>query len=295
VADEFVSHKALSLFGEAAKSLRLPVRETPQIPWDSFDQWAKVDQDDLKADCGPALQAAIDSGKTTVYFPNGTYMLESDVFVRGKVRRIIGCETRIEGSGKFIVEDGDEAVVVIERLKGTGGGIAHDTARTLVIRQLNFNFRPGTAKWEMSGKGDLFIEDFVASSTFEITGGNVWARQLNVEQWGTHVRNNGATVWCLGYKTENGGVQWETCNGATTELLGGFVYSIGKEKDTPFFVNDESTMVAAIGESNFHKPSTAYQTLVRETQNGVTRECGREEFMHRGQAAAIPLYCGLHK
>ena len=33
----------------------------------------------------------------------------------------------------------------------------------------------------------------------------VWARQLNIENEGTHLTNDGGDVWVLGYKTERGG------------------------------------------------------------------------------------------
>ncbi len=57
--------------------------------------------------------------------------------------------------------------------------------------------------------GELFFEDFVTHN-LQLRGQRVWARQLNIENQGTHLLNEGADLWVLGYKTERGGTLLET-------------------------------------------------------------------------------------
>lgn len=40
--DEFVSHPVISAFGPAGRSLNLPIKETPQVPWGDASQWVSV-------------------------------------------------------------------------------------------------------------------------------------------------------------------------------------------------------------------------------------------------------------
>ena len=84
--DEFTSHAARVLFPTAPKSLNLPIKETPTVPWDDPATWTNVrdfgppkpvtlirTKDGKKSerfDWSEALQKAIDSGATTIYFPN---------------------------------------------------------------------------------------------------------------------------------------------------------------------------------------------------------------------------------
>src|SRR5262249_50106544 len=142
--DEFVSHDPL--MEGAAGALRLDVKETPDVPWDDLSDWANAvrfgakpndDQDD-----SGAIQKAIDSGKPTVYLPLGRYRVLRPIVIRGAVRRIIGCEATIEladlgeASG-FRVVDGSSPVVVMERLRGSGGKatfVENASRRTLVVK-----------------------------------------------------------------------------------------------------------------------------------------------------------------
>ncbi|MDA1142925.1 MAG: glycosyl hydrolase family 28-related protein [Planctomycetota bacterium] len=68
--DEWYEGMAQSLFDGPKKSLRLPIEETPEIPWETdMNKWVRVD---VSPD-GRSLQQAIDlaakEGKTTIYFP----------------------------------------------------------------------------------------------------------------------------------------------------------------------------------------------------------------------------------
>ncbi len=51
---------------------------------------------------------------------------------------------------------------------------------------------------------EVFFED-VTTDDLQLHGHKMWARQLNIENEGTHLTNDASDVWILGYKTERGG------------------------------------------------------------------------------------------
>jgi hypothetical protein len=288
---EFVSHETESLFPSPARALRLPIKETPQVPWDDLTEWASPthfgaapndDKDDTEA-----IQKAIDSGKTTLYFPVGTYMVNGSVTVRGNIRRILGLESKLAGDGRFQFVAGASPVVVFERfdLLYSTVKLEQATSRTLVIGSVTF----GGGYEAPAGAGDLFLED-VCGAPWIFKRQNVWARQFNTEGRETKIVNDGGSLWIMGYKTEATGTLIETRGGGRTEVLGGFSYSNSGNYTMPMFVNDNSSLSVTIGESNYN--GTPWQILVRETRGSETRELKRDGVPRRGNASMLPLYTG---
>ncbi|NKB18540.1 MAG: endopolygalacturonase, partial [Pseudanabaena sp. CRU_2_10] len=244
-----------------------------------------------------AIQAAIDSGKTTVYLPVGNYNLQGTVLIRNNARRIVGTEASVEVPNTvnpgFKVVDGNNPVVVFERI-GSGFNttptLENASARTLVIRDA------ANVSGNMTGSGDVFIENVVSNpfSSWTFNGQNVWARQFNVENEGTHITNNGGTLWILGLKTERGGTLIDTRGGGQTEVLGGLAYTttgLDGNQNSPMFINDESSVSISIAEVNFAAPS--YSTYVRETRGGITRDLLDSSLTNYiGGGKDIPLYVG---
>lgn len=309
--NEFVAGGVTSQFPSPGRTLNLPIRETPDVPWDypTKTPWANVVSfgaipNDGKDDT-PAIQAAIDSGRTTVYFPNGNYDLRGTVLVRNNVRRVIGTEANvIVGSESnptkpgFKLVDGSSPVVVFERF-GSGyysnPTFENASARTIVIRHcLNVSGK-------MTGSGDVFLEDVVSNpfSNWTFNQQNIWARQFNVENQGTHILNNGGNLWILGLKTERGGTLIHTKAGGKTEVLGGFAYTTtaapnGLQND-PMFINNESSISISLAEINYGGGPN-YTTYVRETRNGVTRNLSRNNLPnYMGSGKQIPLYVGYRR
>jgi hypothetical protein len=70
-------HVVMTLFDTPARSLRLPIKEVPRIPWGVLTEWASPlafgGQSGRDIDATSAIQQAIDSGATTVYLPNGAW------------------------------------------------------------------------------------------------------------------------------------------------------------------------------------------------------------------------------
>lgn len=273
---EFFRGEPASPFGSPVKSLRLPVRETPDVPRDAPATWAVVDafgaDPSGQADSSAAIQRAIDSGASTVFLP-GAYNLASPVIVRGKVRRLLGVGNWIDYNKHIkpdlIVADGDTPTVVIEHFAPINGGIALRTGRTAVLRSLE------SRTITIEGNGDLFLEDVATDDLRLGPGRRAWARQLNVENEGTHITNAGGTLWILGYKTERGGTLLKTANGGASEVFGNFSYTTTAGGLAPMFVTEDASVFAFFNEVCYN--SDPFRTLVRETRNRVTRVVRRGE------------------
>ena len=273
---EYFSHSATSPFPSFAKSLRLPVKETPIVPVDPPANWAIVD--DFGADptgsrdSSDAIQKAIDSGATTVFFP-GSYSLSKPVKVHGAVRRLQGIGNWIDYNKQskpdFIIEDGDAPEVMIEHFSPINGGIEIDTSRTVVLRSLE------SASVISRKKGDVFLEDVATNSLHFNPGQKMWARQLNVENEGTHITNDGGKLWVLGYKTERGGTLLNTKNVGWSEILGGFSYTTTAGKLAPMFVNENGSVFAFFSEVCF--TGDPFMTLIEETRSKQTKVIKRGE------------------
>ncbi len=275
---EYSSEPATSPFPSPAGSLRLPVKETPSVPWDDPGTWANVDafgaDPTAKSDSSDAIQRAMDSGATTVFLP-GSYRLAKPVVVRGKVRRVTGLGGSVsygkerEDGPDFRVADGEAPVVCLEHFATVHGGVDLATKRTVVFRSVADCDLRMTAAAE---GGEIFGEDFVTHDLV-LRRQTMWARQLNVENEGTHVVNDGGALWVLGYKTERGGTLLHTRGGGRSEVLGGFSYTTTAGKLAPMFVNDASSVWAFFGEVCFN--GDPFTELVRETRGGKTESVAR--------------------
>ena len=275
---EYSSHATTTAFPSPAASLRLLVKETPIPTREPAEKWAVVDafgaDPTANADSAVAIQKAVDSGATTVFLP-GSYQSSATIIVRGKVRRIIGLGGQINYGKRdlinFRIGDGDAAVVWLEHFGHLGGGIEIDAKRTVVLRSMETHTIQGTSRSE---GGEVFLEDVVGDN-FRFRNQRVWARQLNIENEGTHLTNNGGDVWVLGYKTERGGTLVHTLGGGRTEILGGFSYTTTAGKLAPMFVNHESSMWSFFGEVCY--TGDPFQKIIEETRGGVTKTLGKDE------------------
>ncbi len=286
---EYFSHPVTSLFAglNFKKSLRLPVKETPFVPVDPPANWAIVD--DFGADptgnkdSSNAIQKAVDSGATTVFLP-GSYSLSKPVKVRGAVRRLQGIGGWIDYNKQskpdFVIEDGDAPEVMIEHFSPINGGIEIDTSRTVVLRSLE------SANVISRKKGDVFFEDVATNSLHFNPAQKVWARQLNVENEGTHMKNDGGKLWVLGYKTERGGTLLHTTIGGWSEILGGFSYTTTAGKLAPMFVNENGRVFAFFGEVCYS--GDPFMTLIEETR---FRD---RQLIKRGEGSTTPYISNPH-
>ena len=273
---EYCSHPATSPFPSPPTSLRLPVKETPEVPRDDPKTWANVDDFGAdptgKADSAAAIQKAMDSGATTVFLP-GNYNVRSVVTIRGQVRRILGLGGEINyGKGlrpDFRLVDGDAPVVSLEHFANIHGGLEVATRRTLVLRSVQDCNVSSTAEAEGA---EWFFED-VVTHRLALKKQKLWARQLNIENQGTHLSNDGGDLWILGYKTERGGTLLDTCGGGRSEVLGGFSYTTTAGKLAPMFVNTDSSVWAFFSEVCYSGDPFAVRIV--ETRGAETKTVGK--------------------
>ncbi len=339
---EFNSHAVVSLSDAAAKrSLNLPVPETPEVPWDAVEKWVSVTdfgppeklalvvgpattvnpavEPDVGPDrgkkgkpvnvenWGPALQRAIDSGATTVYFPHrsggdeSVFGLYGPIHIRGNVRRIIGCETalgRIVDSNRersrftdpalipvFIIEDGSSDTVVIERFDTwyAAPRIEHRAKRTLAIKSMSIYDLE-----TFPGSGDTFLEDVRAKRITVNEGTRLWARQLNTEGV-EEPRNlvNGGQMWILGLKTENDTTVAQIQNGGTLEICGAFFYSNKDLVDPSYmFINRGGKLSASFGEFVGGKVTRPFAVL-QEWRDATPQVLGKAHGRAGGSMATL--------
>ena len=275
---DYSSHAVTTAFPSPIESLRLPVKETPLPAWEPAEKWAVVDAFGAdptgKKDSADAIQRAMDSGATTVFFP-GHYTASQTIEVRGKVRRVTGISGWMNYGKRDLINlrvgDGAEPVVWLEHFSHLGGGVEIDTKRTVVLRSMETHTIKSTPRSE---GGEVFLEDLVGDD-FRFRKQRVWARQLNIENEGTHLTNDGGDVWVLGYKTERGGTLVHTLGSGRTEILGGFSYTTTAGKLAPMFVNENSSVWTFFGETCFN--GDPFLSIIKETRGGVTKTLGKDE------------------
>lgn len=271
---EYFSTTPLSPFPSKPASLRLPVEETPPSPVDDPSTWAVADAFGAdptgERDSSRAIQEAIDSGASTVFLP-GQYLLLSPVVVRGMARRLVGVGSNIDYFGKsqpdLRIEDG-EGPVFIEHFSHFGGGVEIATDRTVVLKSLE------TRNLVSRGAGDIFFED-VVTGDLAFRRQRVYARQLNVENAGRHLSNDGGLLWVLGYKTERGGTLVETIGGGRSEIWGNFSYTTSNKQNQPMFVTRDSSVFAWFREICYS--GEPFEVLVEEHRGDETRTVRRDE------------------
>jgi len=306
---EFVSGPIIRLFPSPPRALHLPIQQTPTILWDDPSNWtsplrygARLDDE---SDAAPAIQAAIDSGATTLYFPKGTYRIGHPVIVRGRIRRIIGCESTFvpisplleRKDPLFRVEKGSAPTILLERMTTSFDGgpfyfVEHASPRTLIMKDIAINFQGADSFHNRTGAGPAFIEN-VVGGRFYFTHQSVWARQLNQESEGLHIANESGRFWVLGLKTERGGTLIHTSVGGQTEVLGGLCYTTTAGKLAPMFINANSSVSVTLGER--HYGSDPYTTILSETRGSETKQFlstdtqyGRRLVLYAGYAAPRP-------
>ncbi len=288
--EEFISAPPTSLFDSPQKTLNLPIEETPEFNDPNLNNWANVEaygaKRDDDQDDSEGIQKAIDSGKTTVYFPWGYYNLNKPVTVRGNVRRIVGFFSFLRPAKVLLRFENNDHPVILERFNFEGGAIEHAASQPVVVRHSSplFLTSSQTAIW--------FLEDVVTARLNISKGQKVYARQLNCESPPPEplVKNEGGFVWLLGYKTEFGNTVAATLDGGKTEILGGLFYPAQGVNDPkiPVLLNQNSSVSAVYREIAF---GSTYTIQVEETRKGETKTL-RREALSGGKMLPMSLYVG---
>lgn len=333
--EEFVAYGPKTLFeDENKKSLNLYVEETPKVAWDSVEDWVSVNQFGAKGDGvtddTEAIRQAFSSGKPTVYFQPGRYLINNVIEIPATLCRInfmyadiaSGAELeKMKHSGAFLIKENTEKPIVIEDLfawekfKGFITLVEHACTRTVVFSDVHvqaasiyFNTVPG-GKVFMENTGctiggipgagsrrePLPGENWNAYSRetpcFHFIGQEVYCRNLNPERSLHEVVNVGGKLWVLGCKTEEEGTAFETYHGGFTEVLGA-CFAVGMKKMNPAIINDNSN-VSVYARTCGLAINQTWPIVVREIRGEETRELYKEDVpVLYPENFVIPLYVG---
>ncbi len=279
-----------------AASLKLNIMDTPSYSDSSASNWAAF-HPAWYGDTA-TLQALLNSGASTIYFPFAAYFsyAEAVVTVPDSVKRIVGFSSIMNGSAdgpnggglRLIVNSNSTVPLIIEQF-GYGLKIEHDGKRPLAIKD-------GLFKYVSSpGAGNLFLEDVELGS---LTGGpvvfqagqQVWARQFNLENSGTKISNQGGSLWILGLKTEQAGTAIDTGSGGQTELLGGLLYPSIAVPSTDSAFRSTDAQISYMYTESVYCPGCGYANQVIETRGATTVQLPSNP----GLAYRVPLYVGFH-
>lgn len=333
--DELVFAGPVTLFDPPSqRSLNLPVEETPELVWAPADEWVSVNAfgavGDGVTDDTAAIQKAMQSGHSTVYFQPGQYLVDGVIEIPSSVQRVNFMYSDIVSgehikakrhTGVFLIrEDGDVPIVIEdlfawEKFNGFMTLLEHASTRTVVLSDVHvqcasiyFNTVPG-GKVFMENTGctiggipgagsrtvPLLHEDWNAYSRetpcFSFWRQQVFCRQLNPERSLHEVINDGGSLWVLGCKTEEEGTAYETKNGGFTEVLGA-VFALGHGKEHPAIINDNASVSVYAITFGMGRTHT-WPITVRETQGDEVRELRYDELEIGSMASrVIPLYVG---
>ena len=285
---EFSIQPTARLFNNAEAGLMLdPVADAPEYYDSNLAHWASVvaygADPTGAADSTSAVQAAMNSGATTVYFPIGTYLIGGTVNVTGSVVRIFGNQSIIKTSAPatstvadpeaiFNIENGTSPYVILDRLTTVDAGGIYNVVNQAGTRQIVVRDSAMGNYGNTVAGGSVYLEN-VASFTGTFNSTTLYAWQLDNEQVFPKMVNNSSTMWFLGLKTENATTAIETKSSARTEVIGAFIFSNSATWNTPIFLNDSgSQFFGSFEEFNSGSPAGWFVDLMRETQGGVTKD-----------------------
>lgn len=319
--DEYVSSTVFTLFpGQKKQSLRLPIEEPPDAPWDEDPkQWAFVDKFGAKADGftddTEAIRRAMNSGCSTVFFQPGTYLVNGGIDVPGSVRRIdmMYCDLvaggdlqKMANTGVFRILGGNEPLTIerlfaFELFFGEHYLIDHASTRTLVLRDLHTQV--GAMYRNSVPGGKVFIENVATTDQFDpvrncftFTGQKVWARQIDPERADPQILNDGSSLWVLGFKTEGTGCAFRTTHGGSTEVLNG-IFNLWRKpggNKTPAIVNDNSRVSITASTTDARKLAPRPNVFIEEIRGDQTKQLHWNDLPRRDDKdlIVVPLYVG---
>jgi hypothetical protein len=287
---EYIADNVYTL-GPTGKTttLNLPIAELPSFHDDNLANWAKftTPNSDSAGQNLTALNEALNSGASTVYFSGGASLWGGATTVPASVKRIIAFNHNInnyDGTSLILrIEQPSADPLIIEGF-GYGIRIEHKANRPLVLKHGGYQYT------DFPGAGALYLDDVGLNIvTFKHTP-NVWAWQLNTEGSGDtpRITNDGTKLWIFGIKTEGNSTVIETKNGGQTEVLGTLFYpATGVPDGRPALINNESDLSATMSFSSY-VASGFFPVWVREIRYGITRDLSVDSVPGR----TLPLYVG---
>ncbi|HEV7298391.1 MAG TPA: glycosyl hydrolase family 28-related protein [Tepidisphaeraceae bacterium] len=310
-----------------ARTFLIQPEDSPTF-WNAvLTDWIAVGpRQDGEPDDTAAIQRAFDSGKSTIYFVNDRiYHLSDTLVIRGNVRQVLGMGAEINlGAAKepfsdkqnprplIRIDETNHPEVFFERMFFNAqypGEVLFEsnTTKTVVIKHSmgwvgNEGLRRTYRNTSRAQGAKVFIEDCFLPG-WEFTKQNVWARQLNPENYdgdGTtsQVTNAGGRLWILGFKTEGPAPFITTTAGGATELLGGYNYISATQLPAvpagavPYDVQDAVGSFTFVSE-NFR--DNDYDVYIRDAQGDDVVNVSPKDLPPRNgtrgdRSRAVPLY-----
>ena len=273
--EEYVSGEIFSLReGQTLKSLDMEIEEVPVIPWENeMDEWANVNDygavGDGVTNDKTAIQAAMNSGKSTIYFPNAEYYITGSVSVPASVKRINFMYGRLMGQ-LYVDEDASEPLLIEDGLS-RGAVVLHYAPRTVILSNFSGNYKNKNSEYGAK----LFINNVtnLGKSEENFVDQKVWVRYMNTEfKSGPNFTANNSEMWVLGYKVEGNTTNFKVMNGGTLEVLGGIINewpggSVYSPTNTPPALMNDRSNVCFIAFSN--GPYTQINAIMEISESGT--------------------------
>jgi hypothetical protein len=259
--------------GGAPTSLRLPVVDSPLVPWfDPNTDWADVD--DYGADGGPddsvAVQAAMNSGKPVVVFGRTHYNWSAPVTVPATVQRVDFFYADTPGVLQISVASSTPLLLTH---RGGYGQVVRSAARPLVITGSSGDLSNPSAT-----PADLYLENVVNigdQATFTPAGQSTWCRFIDDEQATAGAIDgwaNGGTLWVFGFKMENKPVTvFAATAGAALEVMNGEIAQT-IDQGTTFMLRNDNSSMSFIGYTDlgYDPPFSSFTHIVEETHGDAS-------------------------
>ena len=267
---EFSTQENHQLCHSPKQAMKLSVTETPNKAEQKSMYWTSITGEyggkaNDGSDDSKAIQDAIDDGAETIFFPpGGRWTINRDIYLRNRIHRLIGTEGKIDGKGKFIIEDGAFVDLTIERFSAFASGITNRSKRTIVLKNMMFK----SYESDDFATGDIFMED-VSVGTIRTNLQRLWGRQVTMsgDTKGPKISNNGGSIWILGLTAKDGNTILHNFNKGSAELLGVNVIASDKAKTAPMFINDNSNLSIA-GLKETLTRGNPYTKVVEESRQG---------------------------
>jgi Pectate lyase superfamily protein len=294
---EFVSSAPLSVFAPPKlktppKSLNVYIEETPKFIDRNLHNWANVVNYGAKPNDGiddsVAIQKAIDSGKNTVYFPWGTYDLQTSAIVRGKVRRMLGFNSTVRSNSSAFIFANKEYPILLERFNFTENSqLEHHSLQSVILRH---TYVPTVRN--VVEKSLLLLENVTTGAIAISKEQQVYAHQLNCNLSNSHpaIENDNGIVWLFGYYSNLANTAAASFNGALTEIHAGLFSANSPDNSTkiPLLINKDASVSAIYQELSLNSP---FQIQIQETHHQQTKILTRKSLADR-ERFVMPLYFG---
>ena len=299
---EYATNPKHSLWAGTDTSLRLQIKDTPDVPYAPTGTWQNVASFGVTPANGnnsPAFQAAIDSGATHLYFPPGNntagvYNFGATIVIRGSVQHINFGSVRFQptaalaGGTFFRLENVSGTTCCLEHFwyfHNTFGVSRLFEGRSNKVYIFK-DFHGGsyhTAAPASGALGEHYRDDVMGELTLAHAQ-NVWTRQNNGEG-GIGTKTSGGDLWVFGQKSDiaaGANQQALVATAGRVEILG----MTGFNNTNPQTLNcvDITNIPFSVASwtTHIYTAGADWNILVEETRAGVTRQLPRSAVNRAG-------------